>query len=159
MPLTDARADHALFVRAARHLLTAGWRVSYGDHFVSPDGKLGLEWREYRDETSTHLHVHRTEGMVRRAYADVTVTSVRQAVGVLAALDLLPAALLKDPDAGPLDGWTECDVPGCPSGFDADPADVDAFDDNDGWAHGVRHHHIIDHWMVRETAVHASRKG
>lgn len=49
----------------------------------------------------------------------------------------------------PLDGWDECTVPGCPSwDDDADPAAVNEFEDSDGWAHGVRHVHLVDHYLV-----------
>lgn len=51
--------------------------------------------------------------------------------------------------AGPLDGWDECDQPGCPSWDDnADPDVVDEFEDSDGWAHGVKHVHLIDTYVV-----------
>lgn len=63
---------------------------------------------------------------------------------------------MSTPTVGPLDGWTECDVPGCPSTSDADPEAVDAFDDSDGWAHGVQHHHLIDHYVVRLTNLEGS---
>ncbi|WP_431728516.1 hypothetical protein [Verrucosispora sp. TAA-831] len=58
---------------------------------------------------------------------------------------------------GPLDGWEECDVPGCPSWDDnADPDEVEAFEDS-GWAHGVWHMHLIDFYVVDARAKHGAR--
>lgn len=37
---------------------------------------------------------------------------------------------------GPLDGWDECPVDDC------EP-------DDDGWAHGVEHVMVVDHYLVR----------
>ncbi|MFI7073491.1 hypothetical protein [Micromonospora sediminicola] len=51
--------------------------------------------------------------------------------------------------SGPLDGFVECGRPGCPSWDDnATDDDVEAFEDSDGWAHGVQHVHFIDHWLI-----------
>jgi hypothetical protein len=62
--------------------------------------------------------------------------------------DLTPV----DRPPGPLDGWEECGVPGCPSTDDnATDADIDAFEESDGWAHGVKHFHHIDHYIVPTT--------
>jgi hypothetical protein len=55
---------------------------------------------------------------------------------------------------GPLDGWDECTVPGCPSWDDgADPDAVNEFEDTDGWAHGVKHVHFVDHYLVKTEAT------
>jgi hypothetical protein len=68
----------------------------------------------------------------------------RQAAAVLDAAGLSSGA---DPP-GPLDGWDECAVPGCPSWDDnADPDAVDEFEDSEV-AHGVRHVLIVDHYLV-----------
>lgn len=46
----------------------------------------------------------------------------------------------------PYAGLIECDRDGCPEDFDEEL-------DETGWAHGVEHVHVIDHYMVREEDV------
>lgn len=68
----------------------------------------------------------------------------RQAAAVLDAAGLSPVA----DSPGPLDGWDECTVPGCPSWDDnADPDAADEFEDSEV-AHGVRHVLIVGHYLV-----------
>ncbi len=67
---------------------------------------------------------------------------------------------------GPMDGFVECEQLGCPSWDDnATPEAVREFEDSDGWAHGIRHVHFIDHYVIdpsdgvaTDAAVRAERE-
>lgn len=97
----------ALFVRAVRHLLAAGWRqeIYLNAEMTHQETGRSIGWRSYLDTDRGYTRLQVSPVMSPRYGIpdSVQVTSVRQAVGVLVALDILPAEVLSgDPQGSAL---------------------------------------------------------
>lgn len=52
-------------------------------------------------------------------------------------------------EGGPLDGWTECPRDDCPDAYEDD---AEEHADGAVVLHGVEHHLVVDHYLIRDAA-------